>query len=690
MLSQSGQRKWALLIGIDHYSSNYVRDLSGCLKDVDLMESYLRKSVGISNITKFQSPAISDIQASPSYSLPTYKNVVGALENLAAQAQKDDFVYIHFSGHGTRLPTKFPPPSHTSQDECLVLVREDLSKNNGKVDHLRDVEFAYLLKKIADKGATITIVMDCCHSGGACRDIQSSHNYEPSVPRGVDFLPEEALVVRSPIRQLSVLEPFRSNHTNAVRGASVVPHWLTSSGGIEFLAACRANQKAQEVCLGDRKYRGLLTECLLCVLQDHPTGLLTCEMIYNLVSRKVASHPKLTHPQDIVFGGERRRVFFGTDRPTPKNTIVIGASHLSDNKLQIKLSVGKAHGVTKADLYAIYPPGRKFTNIMDYNDPSVICRILQVENFSSTAVAEQGVANVSINWNAIRQGEILRKHVLERRTAKLLLHHQKDFQSMEVLENRMHESALVNLDNSNPFFTVHLHGSGRFKISFTSNGGLCGSEAEVNVQSEETLLSTLRHLGIYYNLLDLATPPGYNDDLSVEKLGYLPRHVEVPSPRRCDPKAPPVGGLESLEISDPQDIYEKDIIAIRVRNKSTSGKTMFIEILDLDPSWEATRVYPIKDNCPTELPPGEATDFFLRMLMPTSVENTQQPKFDSIIVLATTNHQENFPEAILPPLSDPLQLHSSPLKENEHTRKAQGADSMHWYAQRVNVRVLER
>ncbi|KAF1734087.1 hypothetical protein CRV24_005622 [Beauveria bassiana] len=50
-------------------------------------------------------------------------------------------------------------------DECLVLARRD-----GKLNHLRDVEIAFLLDQIADKGATVTFMLDCCHLGGVRRE----------------------------------------------------------------------------------------------------------------------------------------------------------------------------------------------------------------------------------------------------------------------------------------------------------------------------------------------------------------------------------------------------------------------------------------------------------------------------------------------------------------------------------------
>ncbi|KAJ2975662.1 hypothetical protein NUW58_g8294 [Xylaria curta] len=686
----------ALLIGIDRYDSNVVPDLSGCLRDVALMETYLRESAGISNINKLTSPANKGVKVPAPDSLPTASNVIAALKKLAHEAQRNDFVYIHFSGHGSRCPTKFQDLNRNPQDECLVLVRDFSSVKSRKVDYLCDVELAYLLKNITDKGAIVTIVLDCCHSGGATRDCPSEssvppgESYEYSVTRGVDSLPEYALVAREPVRRLSVLEQFRADQaTNAVRSASFIEHWMTSSQGVEFLAACDSNQTAQEI-QHEGIRRGLLTECLLRVLQDHHSyhKPLTCGMIYNLVSSKVATHPKRTQPQTVVFGGKRCRFFFGTGRSEPNETIANSSTRLSNDELQIELSAGKAHGVVEGDIYALYPPDRTLASLMAYNSPSAVCRVSQVDNFSSTAIFKGALTGVSANYKAVRQSEILEKNVFAQRSAKLLPLGNattEAHQSTNTLDKLDYERSLVSFpDTELPFFHIYSDGASRFNIAFNHN-----PEPTVHVQSEAALLSHLLHMSIFYNLLDLTTPSGYNGDLSVQKIGYFPTGKNPPDPRpytpNGGPQAPP--GLESFKKTEPQEIYENESIGLQVCNNS--HKKVFIEILDLEPSWQATKVYPVGDNAPTLLLPGEAADFFFKMAMPGSVTHPQPSDFDTIIVLGTMNEHGNFPKGILPLFSETLEWQGSSLKRAETTRGATGFDSEQWYAQRVDVRVLK-
>jgi hypothetical protein len=91
-LAQSNSRKLALLVGINHYSSQ--DDLTGCLMDVELQRELLIHRFGFkaSDIL-----TLSDRQA-------TRENIETAfLEHLTQQAKPDDVVVFHFSGYGCQV-----------------------------------------------------------------------------------------------------------------------------------------------------------------------------------------------------------------------------------------------------------------------------------------------------------------------------------------------------------------------------------------------------------------------------------------------------------------------------------------------------------------------------------------------------------------------------------------------------------
>jgi len=102
MLAAPAPRKWALLIGINSYNARGDwLPLTGCLTDVALMQEVLSARFGFAPSAVL---VLSDRQA-------TRPNIVAALREHLGQAQNDDLVWVHFSGHGSRLgeePTLVP------------------------------------------------------------------------------------------------------------------------------------------------------------------------------------------------------------------------------------------------------------------------------------------------------------------------------------------------------------------------------------------------------------------------------------------------------------------------------------------------------------------------------------------------------------------------------------------------------
>ncbi|KAG8363079.1 hypothetical protein BUALT_BualtUnG0007200 [Buddleja alternifolia] len=72
------------------------------------------------------------------------------MDNLVKSAEPGDFLFVHYSGHGTRLPAE------TGGDECIVPTNMNLITDN---------DFRDLVDQVPE-GCQITIVSNSCHSGG--------------------------------------------------------------------------------------------------------------------------------------------------------------------------------------------------------------------------------------------------------------------------------------------------------------------------------------------------------------------------------------------------------------------------------------------------------------------------------------------------------------------------------------------
>lgn len=157
--------KRAVLIGINKYQVPGA-DLRGCVNDVKNLEQALTTYYGFSpkDIT-----TLTDLRA-------TKKAMQSAIQKLVASGKKGDVLLLHYSGHGANVPDDNGDEAD-HRDEILCPTNLDWN------DPLRDD----WLRKTFDKlrsGVSLTVIMDCCHSGTNTRAITP-----PDAPVKERFLP---------------------------------------------------------------------------------------------------------------------------------------------------------------------------------------------------------------------------------------------------------------------------------------------------------------------------------------------------------------------------------------------------------------------------------------------------------------------------------------------------------------------
>lgn len=706
----------ALLIGVDHYDNIAIaRDLWGCVRDIDASETLLRSMrapdtiIKLTSFNPYGATRSAELVSTDSSDPPTLENVVQAFEKITDEAQAGDFVYIHFSGHGFRIASKFPSFKPNRLDEALALFSEQKKSWGRVVEYLRDIELAYLLKRIADKNAVVTLVLDCCHSGGAVRGGGRSNI------RGVQ-IPPDKLVDRELIASEDTLRAawVRSSGGN-VRGALTIRHWMTSSKGIEFLAACRSNQKAQED-YDDDGCRGLLSASLEAVLNSNKerVGNLSFGEVYNLVEQTVADkHDENDGPQNVVFGGRHNRCFFGTNQIEQHCPTVTKVEELEDDEVRITLNVGTAHGVRKQDKFALYPADREFRDILDYNAHLAACVVKEVNNFDSVCllVADddegQNTSEIESGCKAVTVHDILNRYVVSKREVRVVSDtsggaSEADVNSLKARIAR--EVGLVKIvadvvesssDAGEPFFQVKVRPSDKFIISFKPEA--TGQTATIKVSSVDNLLKYLAHLTVFYNLFHLSDSAsglgsGSAYGISVEKLACLPKGISPPPPRMFKSDAPPRSetGLQTLPLGETVEVADEDSLKIRVKNKST--KPVYLEVLDLEPSWKVSRTYPTDDTeAPIQLSPNESTDFFITMTTAATVPDSVQPvRHDRIVILGSPVDRANFHSNILPALNESDTVEPLPTRTEDDGQRGRGISVPDWSVARVDVRVVPR
>mmetsp|Transcript_130658 Transcript_130658/g.419016 ORF Transcript_130658/g.419016 Transcript_130658/m.419016 type:complete len:1139 (+) Transcript_130658:92-3508(+) len=150
--SQSRGRKRAVTIGI-----NYIGlpcQLAGCINDSDTFITLLTEEFG------YDVADIRQLRDDHPQRMPTRKNLTAAMKWLVNGAQEGDHLFLHYSGHGTQVEDT-DGDELDGKDDALVPCDYERS------GVLSDDELRRILVMPLPKGARLTVILDCCHSGTA-------------------------------------------------------------------------------------------------------------------------------------------------------------------------------------------------------------------------------------------------------------------------------------------------------------------------------------------------------------------------------------------------------------------------------------------------------------------------------------------------------------------------------------------
>lgn len=149
--THEGGTKRAVMIGIN-YVGDSPGELSGCWNDVINMKKYIMEVHG------FEEDNIVVLMDDGEHTEPNAANIVAAYKKVVAEAEDGDAVFLHYSGHGTKLRDDDGDEAD-GYDEALV-PRDFQSAGMIRDDDLYEL----LIKDLAD-GVHLVSLMDCCHSG---------------------------------------------------------------------------------------------------------------------------------------------------------------------------------------------------------------------------------------------------------------------------------------------------------------------------------------------------------------------------------------------------------------------------------------------------------------------------------------------------------------------------------------------
>ncbi|MEN8215464.1 MAG: caspase family protein [Pseudomonadota bacterium] len=252
--------KHALLIGIENYPN--VSPLRGAINDVKLIQGVLRQRFGFRDDNFL---ILLNEQA-------THTGVEKAFRTLIEQVKPNDFVYIHYAGHGAQT-ADLNGDERKGQDETWVSFGSRQPGNEKDNYDILDDEIHTWLAAIYAKTDRVIFISDSCHSATVARD------------------------------KVPISRCLKRDNRSHPQGRMAYTK-LKKYHGIH-ISATRDKELAAETLGDDGKYYGLFTWHWAKALQQAQVGETWDDVFKRAVTKIVSWHGEAQRPQ--IQGGRYRR-----------------------------------------------------------------------------------------------------------------------------------------------------------------------------------------------------------------------------------------------------------------------------------------------------------------------------------------------------------------------------------------------
>jgi hypothetical protein len=365
------RENYALLIGAAEYRNLDPKYwLKGPPNDVTLVRTYLTTQAPVPFAPEDVLVLADGIAGADR---PTLAAIRAAFADLTARVQPGDFVYLHFSGHGSQAPALHPETELDGLDETFMPSDigpwEDATATVQNA--LVDDEIGVLIDRLRAKGADVWAVFDSCHSGTATRGVMEDDVRLRELPTDALGIPAAAMAAAE-TRATNRGLPDPREPPEAPFDEPTKP----GEGSFVAFFAAQTNEVTPEKNLPKGKPgrvpQGVFTYALMQVLAEYPNatyGQIGQEVLRNYATKKLAS----TTP---LFEGDLDRVAFSG---TKGARVAQWTAQVSEG---FQIPAGSLHGLSEGTVLAV---------IAKATDPDSAAlgyvRLTAVETFSATGQA---------------------------------------------------------------------------------------------------------------------------------------------------------------------------------------------------------------------------------------------------------------------------------------------------------------
>ena len=616
-------KHYAILIGINAYQK---KPLKGCVRDVKAIQKYFDGCSNMKPLVMEIFTAGEDADSEPTSPLhkpnlkPTYANVISAFEEVACKADSGAFVYVHFSGHGTRATPDSRFSNLSTGDLALVL----LDKEDGIATRcLWGPRLASLVNAMVNRGLVVTLVLDCCFYASVYRLDDPETRFLP-YSSGID---SEAQVDPE-----TVLET-ESNDSGS-RDISMLPNWLINPDGYTILVACGPDEEAREPKF-DGKRHGALSYCLLKTLGECGGLVRRHKDIYNHLCSTFRRF-RFSFQTPVLYGNSNLG-FFG---PATTDMNMTATSVLVKKDGSLNVPVGQAHGVSDGDQFALSPFSP--TEIDDISQVgSVVAKVIYTGPFSSileqmskTSIQVQtGWMASPIFWLGLRKFPV---------KLDITLPHRDTLR--EVLQDR---SLDVRSHTDNRPYSFHIVENGECYEIWDGSSQKLNNIPRMTLGETDTnqLYTVLEHLARYNMVRELSneiTTATFTDSFGVHVTNQL---GEVLVTGRC------------------HQVNQDETVKITLKFENKGDKPLYVAIYNLGPRWEVKNIY---HGTYEVVPPLNTAERFtgemqkkMKLKVPPELKELGLRQCEDIIKIFITSEPTSFDILELPKLGEPWKRRTS-------------------------------
>jgi hypothetical protein len=348
---QAQAENYALLVGASTYDNLDERYwLKGPANDVALVQTYLTQASPVPFAPGDVTLLADGVKGATK---PTLAAIRQGFADLQAKVGPGDFVYLHFSGHGTQAPAQNPETELDGLDELFLPV--DIGPWDDTVGHVEnaliDDEIGQMIDGIRAKGATVWAVFDSCHSGTVTRAA-------PTGNEEVRLRKLSPLDLGVPIERLdgATSRAFPAPKSTSPRqraqspaGDALAKTDETTGGFIAFYAA-QTNETTPEKRLPrgkpGRKPQGVFTYTIFETLAEYP-GMTYRQLGQEVMRKYAVNNLALSTP---MFEGDLDAFVFSGEKGTP-----IAQWPVGEGEFGLTLRAGQLQNLAEGDLLAILP-----------------------------------------------------------------------------------------------------------------------------------------------------------------------------------------------------------------------------------------------------------------------------------------------------------------------------------------------